>query len=119
MERHPWLAPPEDCASCTNNTSRGWRDERSARPEHAESDEALADKLAALLEEELPSFLRDIGRENLKTARTNRRVSWVEMKQNDRDESYVNFATRNGRVVLIGDAAHAVTSRHAKCSLTS
>ena len=29
--------------------------------------------------------------------------------RNDADESDVCFATRNGRVVLIGDAAHAVT----------
>ena len=65
----------------TNVTTRGWQDEYSARPEHDESDAELADKLTTLLEEELPSFLKDIGRENLKTARINRRVSWVEMNE--------------------------------------
>lgn len=110
-ERYPWLSPPTDetmTSTETNNrgSSGGWEDEYSARPESEEGDVDLADKLTTLLEKELPSFLSDIGRENLKTARINRRVSWVEMLSGVND---VCFASRDGRVALIGDAAHAVT----------
>ncbi len=92
LERYPWLAPAENRTPTA--TTRGWQDEYSARPANEECDTELADKLTSLLEAELPSFLKDIGRENLKTARINRRVSWVEINMSD---------------VLIGDAAHAVT----------
>lgn len=107
LERYPWLAPAENRTPTA--TTRGWQDEYSARPANEECDTELADKLTSLLEAELPSFLKDIGRENLKTARINRRVSWVEINMSDVDDSAVCFATRNGRAVLIGDAAHAVT----------
>jgi 2-polyprenyl-6-methoxyphenol hydroxylase-like FAD-dependent oxidoreductase len=107
LERYPWLAPAENRTPTA--TTRGWQDEYSARPANEECDTELADKLTSLLEAELPSFLKDIGRENLKTARINRHVSWVEINMSDVDDSAVCFATRNGRAVLIGDAAHAVT----------
>ena len=103
LERYPWLSPPGD------NKRRGdWEDEYSARPETVASDTDLAEKLADMLQEELPLFLSAIGRENLASARINRRVSWVELNSSS-DEEAVTFASSDGRVALIGDAARAVT----------
>ena len=107
LKQYPWLSPPDNVVDRTDGVG-GWEDEYSARPENVLSDVVLSNKLAELLEAELPLFLSAIGRESLDTARINRRVSWVEMvNANEYDD--VRFATSNGRVALIGDAAHAVT----------
>jgi hypothetical protein len=102
LERYPWLAPPEDVTSHGNG---GWEDEYSAMPRTAASNVELAEKLANMLQEELPFFLAAVGRETLETARINRRTSWLEMTS---EEDGVSYATGDGLVALIGDAAHAV-----------
>jgi FAD-dependent urate hydroxylase len=111
LEKYPWLAPPEDM-NAKSYGSGGWEDEFSARPDYAEADTNLAEKLEELFAAELPMFLSAIGREALQSARINRRVSWVEMSPvatTDGPDNVVNYATKDGRVVLIGDAAHAIT----------
>jgi 2-polyprenyl-6-methoxyphenol hydroxylase-like FAD-dependent oxidoreductase len=111
LERYPWLAPPEDM-NLKSYGSGGWEDDFSARPSYAEADTTLAEKMEELFAAELPAFLSAIGREALQSARINRRVSWVSMSPvatSDDSDNAVNYATKDGRVVLIGDAAHAIT----------
>jgi kynurenine 3-monooxygenase len=103
LERYPWLAPPGDMTLYGNG---GWEDEYSAMPKTAGSNVDLAEKLANLFETELPFFLAAVGRETLETARINRRTSWLEMTSK---KEGVSYATGDGLVALIGDAAHAVT----------
>jgi 2-polyprenyl-6-methoxyphenol hydroxylase-like FAD-dependent oxidoreductase len=123
LERYPWLSPPDTSTNGTNG--RGWEEEYSARPtsettdaeDGSNNDNELADKLEQLLEKELPFFLEEIGVECLETARINRRVSWVELSNNTTN-GQVSFATNDGRVALIGDAAHAVVpSQGEGCNL--
>lgn len=105
LERYPWLAPPGEM---TSYGSGGWEDEYSATPKTEGYNVDLVDKLADLFEKELPCFLAAVGRETLKTARINRRTSWLEMTTSEK-EGVVSYATGDGLVALIGDAAHAVT----------
>ena len=61
--------------------------------------------LAKMLQEELPLFFQDInGLESLKNVRVNRRTSWLKPLVDN-----PSYCSQNGRVVLIGDAAHAMT----------
>ena len=71
-----------------------------------------------MLQDELPKMYDDIGgTESLKTARINRRTSWLKPLVDD-----PSYSSKNGRVVLIGDAAHAMTpslGEGCNCSLES
>eukprot|EP00521_Asterionellopsis_glacialis_P008798 CAMPEP_0195285140 /NCGR_PEP_ID=MMETSP0707-20130614/3086_1 /TAXON_ID=33640 /ORGANISM="Asterionellopsis glacialis, Strain CCMP134" /LENGTH=411 /DNA_ID=CAMNT_0040344593 /DNA_START=154 /DNA_END=1389 /DNA_ORIENTATION=+ len=107
VERYPFLAPPKDDMDSTKYGKGGWEDEYSALPQNESdsSDEGtLAQNLADLFEKEIPAFADAIGKESFKTARVNRCVSWLHMEADD-----VTYTAENGRVTLIGDAAHAVT----------
>mmetsp|Transcript_1582 Transcript_1582/g.1913 ORF Transcript_1582/g.1913 Transcript_1582/m.1913 type:complete len:486 (+) Transcript_1582:111-1568(+) len=80
----------------------------------------LAEHLAQLLQDEAPYFYNAIGREVLNNARINRRVRWVESTSTSistaaknhcegEEKNIISYASSNGRIVLIGDSAHAVT----------
>merc|ERR1739842_245935 len=69
------------------------------------AEENLSDNLRKLFQEELPAFYNAIKDDEMfQTARINRRVTWLKM--NAEGGSY---STQDGKVVLIGDAAHAMT----------
>mmetsp|Transcript_16113 Transcript_16113/g.22471 ORF Transcript_16113/g.22471 Transcript_16113/m.22471 type:complete len:360 (-) Transcript_16113:88-1167(-) len=106
VERYPFLAPPKDDMDSTQYGKGGWEDEYSALPQNeSESNEStLAQNLADLFEREIPAFADAIGKDSFKTARVNRCVSWLHMEADN-----VTYTAENGRVTLIGDAAHAVT----------
>ena len=106
VEKFPWLAPPDNMAPETYG-SRGWEDEVSCMPSSEKSNLVLADELAQLLENEMPAFLAAIGKNTLKSARINRRVSWLKMTA-DKGKS-VTYSTVDGKVTLVGDSAHAIT----------
>jgi 2-polyprenyl-6-methoxyphenol hydroxylase-like FAD-dependent oxidoreductase len=55
----------------------------------------------------MPAFLAAIGKNTLKSARINRRVSWLKMTA-DKGKS-VTYSTVDGKVTLVGDSAHAIT----------
>lgn len=105
LKDFPWLAPPEKPNS---SDEVGWEAEYSARPqaEAVTSDDALVTRLEEMLTEYLPAFVQQLGKEPLCTAKINRRVSWLETTKPLEE---VIYGTDDGRVVLIGDAAHAVT----------
>ena len=110
IERYPWLAPPMDMKK-ESYGSGGWEDEYSAMPDTPvtrETASGFSSQLAALLQKEVPAFYDAIGADAaFKTARINRRVSWLDMSAPEGEE--VSFTTSDGHVALIGDAAHAVT----------
>jgi 2-polyprenyl-6-methoxyphenol hydroxylase-like FAD-dependent oxidoreductase len=111
VELYPWLAPPDDMKSESYGKG-GWEDEYSAMPDY-EGDAALnlSEQLGALLQEAVPAFYNAISADDFKTARINRRVSWLDMakvKDAAGDDKEVTYTTSDGLVTLLGDAAHAM-----------
>ena len=97
LEKNPWLAPPGDVQS-------EWSEKNNES-----SDNDLSRKLKDLFTEEVPAFLAEIGEDALKTARPMYRIPWINFSVNEGGEiKYGNFGSKDGRVVLLGDAAHAV-----------
>ncbi len=107
IERYPWLHPPADIDIDAYGLG-GWKDEVSALPKSESANKDLVEKMESLLQTEVPAFYEAIGRETINTVRVNRRVSWLQMTPVN-DKEYVTYSTDDGRITLIGDAAHAVT----------
>ncbi len=104
LEKYPWLAPPADM-KIEDYGKGGWQDEYSALPGTLKAEENLSHNLKNLFQEELPAFYNAIKDDEVfQTARINRRVNWLKM--NAEGGSY---ATKDGMIALIGDAAHAMT----------
>lgn len=96
LEKHPWLAPPGEVQS-------EWSEKNN------EDSEDLSSKLKNLFAEEIPAFLAEIGEDSLKSARPMYRIPWINFSTKEGDERKCgSFCTEDGRVALIGDAAHAV-----------
>jgi 2-polyprenyl-6-methoxyphenol hydroxylase-like FAD-dependent oxidoreductase len=100
LERYSFLEPPK------YENGKTWEGEYSALPSTEASNRLLSEQLADLFEKELPAFYKMIGSDAFNTARVNRYVSWFHIKGDVEDVSY---STSNGKVTLIGDAAHAIT----------
>lgn len=98
-EEHPWLIPRDD------DNDVDWEAEYGASTETSSASAEFEAKISKMLEEELPMFYKDIkGAESLKTVRVNRRTSWLKPLVDD-----PSYCSKNGRVALVGDAAHAMT----------
>ena len=75
----------------------------------------LSERLRAVFAEEMPAFHMLLDDDVYRTARVNRRTTWLRMSANTIDDgaSYdgasARYSTSDGRVALIGDAAHAMT----------
>ena len=105
-EKYPWLEPPPDMKS--QDYGKGtWDEEYSALPNNATSDLELSDHLEQLFQEELPEFYEALDKSTFKSARINRRVTWL--RNVAQEGKAVTYAAENGRVALLGDAAHAMT----------
>lgn len=102
LERYSFLEPPKYENGKVNN----WEGEYSALPSTEANKSLLSKQLADLFEKELPAFYKMIGADAFDTARINRYVSWFHVKGDVEDVSY---STSDGKVTLIGDAAHAIT----------
>jgi 2-polyprenyl-6-methoxyphenol hydroxylase-like FAD-dependent oxidoreductase len=100
VERYPFLEPPSISTS-------GWEDEYPAIPVGNRSNNLLAQQLGHLFQEELPAFFAALDKGAFQTARVNRRVTWVKMSAKEGDD--VSYASADGCVALVGDAAHAMT----------
>mmetsp|Transcript_10929 Transcript_10929/g.18120 ORF Transcript_10929/g.18120 Transcript_10929/m.18120 type:complete len:446 (+) Transcript_10929:128-1465(+) len=102
-EDHPWLLPPGE----NHQEEESWDAEYGARIATSISDEVFQERMAKMLQADLPFFYKDIqGRESLSTVRVNRRTSWLKLVSDDKNP---NYSDRTGRVALIGDACHAMT----------
>lgn len=99
QEEYPWLKPRNE------EDIETWEAEYGARPEGSNAEEAFQDKLANMLQKDLPVFYEDIqGKNTLKSARINRRTSWLKPI----GENPV-YSDSKGRVALVGDSGHAMT----------
>ena len=107
VEKYPWIAPPEDM-TVEEYGKGGWEDEYSAMPGTMKVDETLSTRLETLFREELPALHEVLDKESFQSARVNRRVSWLKMTPSEEGKK-VSFSTEDGRVTLVGDAAHAMT----------
>ncbi|KAL9183618.1 hypothetical protein ACHAXT_004474 [Thalassiosira profunda] len=103
VERYPFLAPPADREA---GKGGGWEDEYSALPEQLQAKGTMSEQLEQLFREELPSFYEILEKDIFTSARVNRRVTWLKMTAGEEAASYTS---EDGRVTLIGDAAHAMT----------
>ena len=88
LQHHPWLAPPAE--------SSGWELSRFG-PGSKNWERALSD----LLHQELPGLAKHIPQHVIADAQMHRRFSWLDLTG--------RFDALGGRVVLVGDAAHAMT----------
>jgi hypothetical protein len=64
--------------------------------------------MKTLFEEELPAFSNLLDDEVYRTAVVRRRATWLQMEA--QDGKAVTYSSNDGRVSLIGDAAHAMTA---------
>ncbi len=70
----------------------------------------MAERLSGLLLEEMPAFHAAVrGAETTRSARVNRRGSWLRWVEGRR-EKLASFADASGRIALVGDSAHAMTA---------
>lgn len=98
-EEHPWLVPRDD------DNLVDWESEYGALTENSAASDKFQTNLSKMLEEELPAFYQDIqGSEGLKSVRVNRRTSWLKPLLDN-----PSYCSHSGRVVILGDAAHAMT----------
>lgn len=109
VEKYPWLEPPADMKA-NDYGKGGWKDEYSAIPTSGGTnadDGELSNHMEQLFRETIPAFHAILDKETYKSARINRRVTWLQMSSSEGE--VVSYSTKNGRVALIGDAAHAMT----------
>ncbi|KAL7534987.1 hypothetical protein ACHAXR_010786 [Thalassiosira sp. AJA248-18] len=112
LERYPWLAPPTDLK--LGEYKGRWEDESSALPATMKAESNLSHQMEKMFQEELPEFYKTLDKALFESVRVNRRVTWVQMTSVDGDDDDgkkgVTYSTEDGRVALIGDAAHSMTA---------
>jgi hypothetical protein len=97
LEKYPWLTPPSDLEAVKD---KSWED--------GDTESALSDQLETLFQEEMPSFYEKMGKSIFqKVPQISDRTSWLKMSAAEGKE--VTYTSEDGRVALIGDAAHAMT----------
>jgi hypothetical protein len=106
LARYPWLEPPSH--KKTGDCDEGaWDDQHSVMSETMTMDKTLSQHLQDMFQEEVPEFYNILDKETFLSARVNRRTTWLQMSANDSNN--VLYSTEDGKVALIGDAAHAMT----------
>jgi len=101
VEKYPWLG---DIKQGSHNAN-SWE---GTKVQDDDSNQGLRQNLGLLLQEKVPYFFEAIGLDDaLKTARINRRVTWL--KYATKEGKNASYVTAEGTVVLIGDAAHGMT----------
>jgi len=106
--RYPWLQPEAELKPKDIGIG-GWKDEISLeKSEREDTDAALSAHLEKLFQEIVPAFHAVVNKDFYKSARIQRRASWLQMSAEEGKD--VSYSTEDGRVTLIGDAAHAMTA---------
>ncbi len=110
LEKHGWLEPPESFPPA--NFNEGWSDPPNGSTENKttqslETNE-FANNIKALFEQEMPAIAALLHDEVYRTAARRRRATWLQMHESEGNP--VTYASKDGRVSLIGDAAHAMTA---------
>jgi 2-polyprenyl-6-methoxyphenol hydroxylase-like FAD-dependent oxidoreductase len=97
LKKYPWLAPRDDLTP-------GWQHGYAT----VDLESKLSDQLETLFQEEMPSFYEKMGKSIFqKVPQISDRTSWLKMSAAEGKE--VTYTSEDGRVALIGDAAHAMT----------
>ena len=101
--RYPWLRPEVEGGG-------SWEDETSLEEDSVDSaTNDLSTNLDKMLQETVPAFHAAIDKSFYKTARINRRATWLQMSPAT-EGNEVSYSTEKGNAALIGDAAHAMTA---------
>ena len=100
VEKFPWLEPPKSVTP--RNYIEGWSEDSNGGAGN------LADQMKALFENELPAIAALLDDDVYRTALVRRRATWLQMDESDGNP--VTYSSNDGRVSLIGDAAHAMTA---------
>jgi len=114
VEKYPWLEPPKSITP--KNYDEGWNESlRNARKDTIENttmprmeNSELSDHMKTLFKEEMPAFSALLDDEVYNTAVARQRATWLQME--GRDGKAITYSSVDGRVSLIGDAAHAMTA---------
>ena len=101
LEKHPWLQPAQSISP--KNYIEGWNE----APNDGTGVD-LASHLKTLFEKELPAIAALLDETVYRTAVVRRRATWLRMEESE--GTPVNYSSNDGRVSLIGDAAHAMTA---------
>ena len=117
LEKYPWLAPPDSMKP--RNCKEGWNDDilgeapdgffaqkEKNPPSYINSE--LSCHMKTLFEEELPALFDLLEEEVFFSAVMRRRATWLQMQAPE--GKTVTYSCEDGRVSLIGDAAHAMTA---------
>jgi len=132
LDRYPFLAPPADDE--TNGTTKDWSSEYTYNTSPDTTNTVDVDerdsKIHDVLQYEFPMFhqvLAEMG--HLDRIKINRNVSWLENiaraeeeEGGTKNDAIVTYSAMNGRVALIGDAAHGMTPSNGNgcnCALES
>jgi len=113
LENYPWLEPPKSVTP--EDYNEGWNDSyQEPRKGNLEIEDTmttgtseLADRMKRLFEKELPAFSALLNDEVYRTAVVRQRATWLQMQ--GENGKAVTYSSNDGRVSLIGDAAHAMT----------
>jgi len=103
-EKYPWLRPEAD-PNPKDIGDGGWKDETGMEKI---SDTDLSDNLEKMFQDDVPAFHAILNKDFYKSAKITRRSSWLQMSTEEGKD--VSYSTEDGRVTLIGDAAHAMTA---------
>merc|ERR1712045_121380 len=80
----------------------------SSKSDDDTNDNSLSNNLENLFQEVIPEFHALLSKDVYKSARINRRVTWLKTEAGEgKDEE--SYSTEDGLVTLIGDAAHAMS----------
>ena len=112
LEKQPWLEPPQSVTP--RNCIEGWSDAPNGS---VAKTSGLADHMKSLFQQEMPSIAALLDDEVYGTAVMRRRATWLHMEESDGNP--VMYSSNDGRVSLIGDAAHAMTASMGEgCNIT-
>jgi len=131
LDVYPFLASPLEDEH--NHSIQNWSVEYETSPRTSSNinpnigmDDEIKAKVQAMIFDEFPDFYKSIltvtEKEDFDIFRIDRKASWLEWKDATASPTTPNYSAMNGRVALIGDAAHCCTASRGygcNCALES